>query len=128
MNFKKIGNLLVALLFALFAFFQWNDPDSLPWILLYLSVAALFFAAFLGKRLTAVTLILGGIMLLGMLFYLPGAFEFLTNDDGIAFSQGMQNDYPYIEEAREFGGLTIAFLAVLGLWLSWRKSSGEAGG
>jgi len=117
----RIVYLIIALLFALFASFQWNDPDSLPWIGVYLAVAGLFLGAFWGRRSLGITL--GAVVLLlgGMAYYAGGAYEFITNEDGISFAQGMQNDYSYIEEAREFGGLTIAFLAVLFLLLQGRR-------
>lgn len=120
---KKVLYLIPAILFMLFAYFQWNDPDSIPWIIIYLVVSGLFWFGFFGKSSARAALGVGGILLIGMGLYVGGAWEFLTNEDGIAFSQGMQNDYPYIEQAREFGGLTIAFLSVLGLWLAWRKKS-----
>ncbi len=116
---KRISTLILSVLFALFAFFQWNDPDSLPWILLYLSVSGLFLLAFLGRRLTWAAWGLALVLLVGMLVYAQGAWEFLTNKDGIGLSEGMQNDYLYIEQAREFGGLAIALLAVLGLGFYW---------
>ncbi|MEM9986888.1 MAG: hypothetical protein AAF804_17480, partial [Bacteroidota bacterium] len=81
--------------------------------------SALFVLAFLGKRLTWVAWGLGMVLLAGMVIYGQGAWEFFTNEDGIGLSQGMQNDYPYIEQAREFGGLAISLLAVLGLGFYW---------
>lgn len=102
----------------LFAFVQINDPDFLPWVILYLVVAELFVFNWLGKGNRDLTL---GVMVL--LFALavthaPGLWEFFFNDDGITFSQGMSNEYPYIEQAREFGGLVIAGLSV---WFLYRQ-------
>jgi hypothetical protein len=117
----RILYVLLALLFALFAYFQTNDPDSLGWIAMYAAVGLLFGLMAAGRYSRYVTIGLATLLALGLLFYAPGLWEFFTNDDGITFSQGMSNQYPYIEEAREFGGLLIALLAVIFLILQGRK-------
>lgn len=111
----------LALLFALFAYFQYNDPDSLLWIAMYISVAVLFAFMATGRYLRWATLGLAGLLIVGLVIYAPGVWEFFTNDDGITFSQGMSNQYPYIEQAREFGGLLIALTAVVFLIVQGRK-------
>lgn len=115
-------NLLFGGLFALFAYFQLNDPDSLLWVILYLIVAELFVFAWFEKGSRELTL---GVMVL--LFALaaahaPGLLQFFFNEDGITFSQGMSNEYPYIEQAREFGGLVIAGVSLIWLY-RWQKQT-----
>lgn len=117
----RIVYIILALLFALFAYFQYNDPDSLGWIAMYAAVAILFGLMATGRYFRWVTIGLATVLVLGLLFFAPGFWNFLTNDDGISFAQGMSNDYPYIEEAREFGGLLIALGAVILLLLQGRR-------
>lgn len=115
----RIVNLILALLFVLFASFQGNDEDGAIWIVLYGAVALLLgFAAF-KRYLRWATWGIAAAILVGMIYYAPGLWEFFTNDDGITFSQGMSNEFSYIEEAREVGGLTIA-LAAVG-WVLWQQ-------
>lgn len=118
---KILGSIL-ALLFVVFTAVQYNDPDAGPWMVFYLLMAGLSGAAAFG-RVGSTWLVVAMIALaFGIGRYYPGVAEFLTNDDGISFAQGMQDTHPYIEEAREFGGLTIAFLGMVGLWWLRRKS------
>jgi len=117
----RILYIFLALLFALFAYFQYNDPDSLAWIAMYVAVAVLFGLMAAGRYLRWVTLGLAGLLIVGLVIYAPGVWEFFTNDDGITFSQGMSNQYPYIEQAREFGGLLLALVAVLFLIFQGRR-------
>ncbi len=112
---RIFGFIFTAIFFS-FAAVQYNDPDKWGWILFYLLLAGLSFGTALGKTKPSWLVMAMLALAFGMGNYFEGAAEFLTNGDGIAFSQGMQNDFPYIEEAREFGGLTISFLGMLGLW------------
>jgi len=123
---RRIIYATLALLFALFAYFQWNDPDSLIWIFFYLAVSILFGAAALKKYHPYVAYGFMGTIGIALIRYAPGLFDFLTNDDGIGFSEGMANDYPYIEQAREFGGLLISLVAILYLFLSHRKAKAKS--
>lgn len=102
-------------LFALFAWFQLNDPDATAWVILYTALSLLSAFSDTGKikRPLLIALLFCGA---GMLNYIPGFFSFLTNDDGISFSQGMSNQYPYIEQAREFGGLLISSVVMYVLY------------
>ena len=111
---------LFTLLFAVFAIVQWNDPDSIMWILMYVVITALFGLAAFGRYFEIPTLAITGVCLVITLIHVPGLIDFITNDDGIKFSEGMQNTYPYIEKAREFGGALIATLATGWLYLRIR--------
>jgi len=54
----------------------------------------------------------------------PDVVEFLTNRDGIGFSEGMENSHPYIERSREFGGLLIASVIAGWTYLVARRKKG----
>lgn len=102
-------------LFALFAWFQLNDPDAGAWVILYVALALLSAFSDTGKikRPLMIALLFCGA---GMLNYIPGLFEFFTNRDGIAFTDGMSNEFQYIEQAREFGGLLISSVVMYVLY------------
>ena len=117
---KRIGNVLLALLYLSFALVQFNDPDGWIWIIGYGIAMVLAGLAVTGRYFQKPTMALLAVGVLLMLYHAPGLFEFITNDDGISFSEGMSNDFQYIEKAREFGGLLIANL---GLW--WLFSQGK---
>ena len=108
--------LVFAILFLLFAGVQYNDPDALPWVVLYLVIAGLFTFNFFGKGHRMLSLGLLALIVVLAVIHAPGAWEFLFNDDGVKFSEGMSNEHPYIEKAREFGGLVIGGLSVFFLY------------
>ena len=118
----RVTGFVFTAIFLAFTAVQYNDPDSVGWMVFYLLLAGLSLGTALGKVKPQLLVVAMVALAFGMGNYYEGAVEFFTNNDGIAFSQGMQNDFPYIEEAREFGGLTISFLGILGLW--WLSSRG----
>jgi hypothetical protein len=102
------------ILFLLFAYFQWNDPDSLKWILYYLFIAGMSFAtAFeVNKKLYLYLMI--AISAFWMITLLPGAIDWIQ--DGMpSIVESMKASSPYIELVREFLGLLISLLMLLGL-------------
>ncbi len=102
----KALNIILSLLFILFAYFQYNDPDPWLWIMIYLGVALICgFAAF-GKPNPWLILI----GLLGLLIYwlllLPDFISWLG--EGMPTITGsMKAESPHIELVREFLGLLI---------------------
>ena len=115
----RILQLILSILFLLFAYFQFNDPDPLIWVSLYIIVAILLFLGFLGKYIRPLTLGLMALCVIGFILTFPGVFDYITNQDGYTIMEGMSNEKPYIEETREFGGLLIIFLA---LFFNFRQS------
>ncbi len=109
----KIIQVLLGLLFFLFAYFQFNDPDPLMWITIYSLVGAGFFIhAFRGVSKKWRTSLLV-IVLAFSLIYIPGFIEWLGTPDKQEIFGEMVYDKPYIEETREFLGLIIAALALV---------------
>lgn len=104
----RIVNLILAVMFIIFAFVQVNDPDPLVWILIYGLVAATCVMAafdyYLPKVLIGLAVILGGYAI----FYFPGLQEWLQHDHKEKlFDNLAKMEYSYIEESREFLGLII---------------------
>lgn len=117
----KVVNLILAVLFLLFASFQFNDPDPYLWVILYVSVAGVLgFAAF-GRQQRYLTLAGIAVTLVGCLLNIKSVFQFFFNDDGIGLAQGMSDEYLYIEESREFGGMFIALLALAYVWWQFNR-------
>jgi len=104
----KILHAIMALLFLVTAVLQWNDPDPLYWVVAYGVVAAVAGAACLGRAWVTAARVAAGLCLAGLLMAAPGAGDFVAANDYGAITQGMSAEKPYIEPAREFGGLLLA--------------------
>lgn len=126
MTISRIINLILALLFVLFAYFQYNDPDPLVWILIYSYIAIIGFLAFAQKFYK--WLIIAGLVLFGggVLYLLPSVYEWLANHSEVSLLYGMAPDKPYIEESRECGGLLIALLCLVYFYMqgkgNWKSA------
>lgn len=116
----KIINIVLTLLFALFAFFQLNDPDSLSWVILYGYVAVISGMAIFRRYNLA--LILPGVAIFAVYFVylLPSVFEFLSSGEDLM--NRMDEGKMYIEQTREAGGLLIGLLVLI-FHLSVRKKN-----
>ncbi|TNE68967.1 MAG: hypothetical protein EP344_00865 [Bacteroidetes bacterium] len=115
----KILNWILAILFALFAAVQYNDPDPFQWILLYGGVAVFYMLAAAGRvyRWAVWAWLVWIVIWAGLL--LP-EFSGWIQMGTPSIVESMKTDKPYIEFAREFLGLLIA-AAGCG-WLLWRGS------
>lgn len=116
----KIINILLALLFALFAFFQVNDPDAISWVILYGYVAVMAgMAAF--NRFNLALLIPGIVIFtLYFLYLTPSIIDWFASDDNLVGVE-MTNNKPYIENTREAFGLLMALVALILIFLQLRK-------
>jgi hypothetical protein len=110
----KVTNLLLALMFMLFAFVQINDPDPLLWIAIYGAMAAICVMAAFRYYIKPSLWILLACFVVYMVILWPGLREWLQQDDlGVLFDEGMKMQFPYIEESREFLGLLICVIVLL---------------
>ncbi len=102
----KIINLILSILFILFAWFQLNDPDPWLWVALYIWVAIVCGMAVFSKY--SKYLILGGIIasVLGVVFLLP-EFIYWIQMGMPTITGSMKAEAPHIEYTREFLGLGI---------------------
>lgn len=116
---------LSVLLFC--AWLQLNDPDPAFWVLLYV-VSGLVPVLFMIKVKSAVR---SGVTVLALLFCLvgiglslEGAITYLQYADEEPLMQSMNDEKPYIEEARELIGVLIALVIIAGYWMiGLRKKS-----
>lgn len=119
----KVLNLLLAVLFLLFAFVQVNDPDPVIWILIYgVMAVACIMAAFRKYYPLAHVVVL--IVYIAYSFeFVSGVAEWFRSDDkSMLFDDIAKMQYPYIEESREFLGLMICILVlIMHLITYWSK-------
>jgi transmembrane protein TMEM220 len=113
----KIVNLVLAVMFLLFAFVQINDPDPVVWILIYGAMAVTcVLAAFhhYSKAFKIAMAILMVAYLAYSLVYIPGFMEWLAQPDrSVLFDDIAKMQHLYIEEAREFLGLMICVVVLI---------------
>jgi len=108
----KYVYLLLAVIFALFAYWQFNDPDPWLWVPTYGWVAVLCGMAAAGRfhkvLLIATAVVLGG----WMLTMVPGFVDWISMG-APTITGSMKAESPYVELVREFLGLMIAVVAVV---------------
>jgi len=105
----KVFNLIIALLFLLFAYFQWNDPDPYLWIVIYvISAGLLLYKSFKGMNQLVWTL-WELFLLVFILTYLKDIFQWIS--DGFpSITDSMKAASPYIENIRESLGLLLILI------------------
>ncbi|MFY0625091.1 MAG: transmembrane 220 family protein [Reichenbachiella sp.] len=104
----KAFSIFYFLIFASFAFVQFNDPDPLFWVLLYSLVALVSFARLFGYSSSIVFIVLTFTLVGTSLFYFAGFMEYLTQPNKHEIIGDMVYKKPYIEQTREFLGLLLA--------------------
>ena len=107
----KVIAILFGVLFFVSAGLQYNDPDSLVWILIW-SIAGIIAFAFAFNRVSYKVLLIAGILAFINFFYaFPEKFE------GFEIGTG---DIKNVEEGREaFGLLIIAIIMLVLAIRSW---------
>ncbi len=118
----KIAYWTLAVVFALFAIVQYNDPDPLRWVLLYGLVAVHFALAALGKmNRLAVWLTLAAAALWAATL-LPNFMNWIRMGEP-SIVENMKAEEPWIELTREFLGLVVAaFGCGFLLWRNHREN------
>ena len=109
--YMKWLHFAIFILFTLFAYFQWNDPDPLVWIVIYLIVASVAFQAYRGRFYHKVNVGIILIFLVGAATYVPDLLQWFR-DDMPSLTESMKASSPYIELVREFFGLIIAIVVM----------------
>lgn len=122
----KIADLALGLLFALFAYFQLNDPDPVLWVIIYTYIALMAFGTASGKPQLLPLLYVGLVGLAGGVLWLaPSVWEWVSHHNDVSLLYGMSAERPYIEESRECLGLLIALLAML-YFVRQLRTAGQA--
>lgn len=111
----RITNIILTVLFVLFAIVQYNDPDPWLWIGIYLFMALL--SGLASANMYPFWILRGGLIacLIGLGILLPDFIDWL-NTGAESITQSMKTEKPHIELTREFLGLIICALT-LGFYL-----------
>lgn len=122
----KTANLIFAVLFVLFAGLQYNDPDPVLWISIYLYATIICIMASRGRYYPILN-ILGIAMFVVYALFLffdgNGVISWATTHHAENIASTMKAEQPWIEETREFGGLLILIIV---LFLNYLKGKKQA--
>jgi hypothetical protein len=109
----------MALLFVFAAALQYNDPDPIPWVAIYLAAALVSLAAARGRRVPRGVLAAVALFAIGwaalIAFRGPAASEY-----GHMFD-AWEMKSPAVEEAREASGLVIVAAWMIVLFIRARR-------
>ena len=111
----RVVNVVLALLFMVAAALQYNDPDPLGWMAIYLAAAGCSFAALLRPKQLAAPVIVAAIALVWAAILTP---EALALGELGRIAESMKATRPGIEIMREVLGLGI--VAIWMAVLAWR--------
>lgn len=110
----KVVHILLALMFLSFAAVQYNDPDPFLWIFIYLAMTSLCIAAAFKRYYPIIMGVLAAGFLVYAVILAPGVYDWFRSDDrSLLFDDLAKMQYYYIEEAREFLGLTICIVVLI---------------
>lgn len=110
----KIVNLLLSVVFLVFAFLQINDPDPAVWILIYGVMAVMCVLAAFGYYYPKVWIAILVIYVAYSVMYWPSILRWLKADNkSMLFDDIAKMQNLYIEESREFLGLVICVTVLL---------------
>ena len=101
----KIINISLAVLFALFAIVQINDPDPVLWVVIYGTVALVYTLRIFGLFRRSTVMIIFALISAYSLLHIGHFWEWLTQPNKMELFGSMIYDKPHIEGTREFGGL-----------------------
>lgn len=114
--FLSIFNVILFLIFLVFAYLNLNDKDSWLWVSIYMIAGILCLLSVFDLHYPILSLIVVIFYLtyaLLLFFSKNGVLDWLTKYKKESLVQSMQATKPYIEKTREFFGLLIASTAVL---------------
>jgi lipoprotein signal peptidase len=118
----RVVNFLLAVVFLIFAFLQINDPDPLIWILLYGAMAVVCIMAVFSYYPLRFMFALLVVYVGYSVNYFDGVSEWLRQDNKAAlFDELAKMEYWWIEEAREFLGLMICVIVLVGYIIQARR-------
>lgn len=114
---KRAIHIFFALIFALFAYFNMNDPDPLAWVSAYGITAVLFVIAAFGRSQRKPIGAVAVILFVWMCTMIPGMVDWFRSGMPSITGEMKATDI-HVEVVREFLGLLIAVLALGALFVS----------
>jgi len=120
-HIMRLVNIVLALLFALFAIVQYNDPDPWLWIGIYSFIAIISGLAVAEIYPTWIIRIGLAGCVIGLGILLPDFIDWMSAG-AESITETMKAEKPHIELTREFLGLLLCALVMgLHLWQSEQK-------
>lgn len=107
----KLFAWVCAVVFALFALVQLNDPDPVGWFAMYLGAAGLWVMAAYDKAAVWLCAAVAAVVAVWMYVWWPGFAEWLRIGTMAQLVGALSMEKPYIEEAREFLGLGLILVS-----------------
>jgi hypothetical protein len=119
----KVFNIVFAVLFSGFAALQYNDPDPLVWISIYMAMVTVCILAVRQQNYKIATIILAIVYIGYAAILSPAVVTWWQSDDrGLLFDDLAKMQFLYIEETREFLGLMICFGVLAINYFAFQKS------
>ena len=119
----RIFNLLLAVMFIVFASLQLNDPDPITWILIYGTMAVVCVMAAFAYYVRWLMIAQFVCYAVYDIILFPSFWTWLRSADrSLLFSDLAKMQFLYIEESREFLGLVICMTVLVVCWV--RSSRG----
>jgi hypothetical protein len=121
----KLANIVLSIVFFIFALLQYNDPDPYIWVPIYLLATFLCWQA--SKKKYPVYLYIIGMLICvvyGAYLFVDknGVLSWVNDHAAESLVTTMKAEKPWIEESREFGGLLIVFTALLVNFIIFQKN------
>lgn len=120
----KVFNLIFGLLFIISAGLQFNDPDPVLWIFIYLTAAILLLRAYQEIYYPIFSLLFCSSLIIYSLYLFfddNGVLTWFIDHNGENIAGSMKASAPWIEETREFFGLVIIIICVLSNYFNRRN-------
>lgn len=106
----KLFNYIMGGLFVLSAALQYNDPDPYVWIPIYGVAALLAYMNIIGRfdKFSHLGVLVACVIFsITLLFKRDGVIAWINEHEAESLVQSMKATKPWVENAREFGGLMI---------------------
>jgi hypothetical protein len=110
---NKIKNLILFILFVIFAILQLNDPDGLLWFSIYFIVSLICLYNTFRAIPKSVLILSITVLITYSEFHFSLFIDYLYTENKEEIFGEMVYDKPYLEGAREFIGLLLAALGIM---------------
>ena len=117
-------NAIFFLSFLVFAYLNLNDVDPWLWVPIYMSAAICCGLVVVNQyypRAYLVLIAIYTIYAIYLFFNKDGVLDWIVKYKTPSLVEGMKAEKPYIEQAREFGGLLIIIAALLIDYFAFRS-------
>ena len=110
---NKIKNLILFILFVIFAILQLNDPDGLLWFSIYFIVSLICLYNTFRAIPKSVLILSITVLITYSAFHFSLFIDYLYTENKEEIFGEMVYDKPYLDGAREFIGLLLAALGIM---------------